>query len=172
MSAVVAAPLAADAPRTAVVLLGTGVVGRALLTLLATPAARSLRLVGVANSKRQHATPDGLLPGDAAGCLARGRDGRENAPLLAALDATGAPRKVVIDATACAIEAGRHAGWLAAGYHVVTANRRSPAVSCPAGAPCRAPRRTAASMGMPPPWGLACRCCPRCAACATVATAC
>ena len=123
MSAVVAAPLAADAPRTAVVLLGTGVVGRALLTLLATPAARSLRLVGVANSKRQHATPDGLLPGDAAGCLARGRDGRENAPLLAALDATGAPRKVVIDATACAIEAGRHAGWLAAGYHVVTANK-------------------------------------------------
>lgn len=123
MSAVVAAPLVDTAPRTAVVLLGTGVVGRALLTLLATPAARSLRLVGAANSKRQHTHADGLVPADVAAFLAKGRDGRENAPLLAALDATGAERKVVIDATACSIEASRHAEWLAAGYHVVTANK-------------------------------------------------
>lgn len=122
MSAVVA-PLAAEAPRTAVVLLGTGVVGRALLTLLATPAAGSLRLVGAANSRRQHVGPDGLRPADVADALARARDGRDNGPLLAALDATGAERKVVIDATACTKEATRHAEWLERGYHVVTANK-------------------------------------------------
>jgi aspartokinase/homoserine dehydrogenase 1 len=123
MSAVVAAPLAAAPPRTAVVLLGTGVVGRALLTLLATPAARSLRLVGAANSRRQHAFSGGVVPAEVADRLGKGRDGRENGSLLAALDETGAERKVVIDATACAIEASRHAEWLAAGYHVVTANK-------------------------------------------------
>jgi homoserine dehydrogenase len=36
----------------ALVLLGTGVVGSALLRLLATPSAASVRLVGVANSTR------------------------------------------------------------------------------------------------------------------------
>ena len=123
MNAVAITPASDVAPRTAVVLLGTGVVGRALLTLLATPAARSLRLVGAANSRRQHAHEGGLVPGQVADVLAKGRDGRENAPLLAALDASGAARKVVIDATASDVEASRHAEWLAAGYHVVTANK-------------------------------------------------
>lgn len=119
----IAAPLADATPRTAIVLLGTGVVGRAFLTLLGTPAAHSLRLVGAANSKRQHVLTDGVTPGEIAERLSKGRDGRDNAPLLAALDAAGATKKVVIDATACATEAGRHADWLAAGYHVVTANK-------------------------------------------------
>ncbi|KJV28726.1 homoserine dehydrogenase [Luteibacter yeojuensis] len=119
----VAASLAPEAPRTAVVLLGTGVVGRALLTLLGTPAAGSLRLVGAANSRRQHVFADGLRPADVPDALAKARDGRDNAPLLAALDATGAGRKVVIDATACTKEATRHAEWLERGYHVVTANK-------------------------------------------------
>lgn len=122
MSAVVA-PLQAETPHTAVVLLGTGVVGRALLTLLATPAASSLRLVGAANSRRQHVLADGLRPADVADALAKARDGRDNGPLLAALDATGATRKVLIDATACTKEATRHAEWLERGYHVVTANK-------------------------------------------------
>ncbi|MDF3982275.1 homoserine dehydrogenase [Luteibacter sp. PPL201] len=118
--------LATDAvspPRTAAVLLGTGVVGRALLALLSTGAARDIRLVGAANSKRQHAQPDGLTPVDVVQRLAAHRDGRDNAALLAALDDSGASCKVVVDATACAKEAGRHAEWLAAGYHVVTANK-------------------------------------------------
>jgi homoserine dehydrogenase len=123
MSAVVVAPLAEAVPRTAVVLLGTGVVGRALLTLLATPAAQSLRLVGAANSKRQHLLAQGLSPGDIVERLARGSGDRDDAPLLAALDESGATRKVVIDATACAVEASRHPEWLEAGYHVVTANK-------------------------------------------------
>jgi len=122
MSAVVA-PLAPAAPHTAVVLLGTGVVGRALLTLLATPAANTLRLVGAANSRRQHVLAEGLRPVEVADALAKARDGRDNGPLLAALDATGAERKVVIDATACTKEATRHAEWLERGYHVVTANK-------------------------------------------------
>jgi len=123
MNAVAISPASDTAPQTAVVLLGTGVVGRALLTLLGTPAARSLRLVGAANSKRQHVFPDGVSPADVPERLARGRDQRDDAPLLAALDASGATRKVVIDATACAVEASRHPDWLAAGYHVVTANK-------------------------------------------------
>lgn len=123
MSAVAFAPRVDTAPRSALVLLGTGVVGRALLTLLGTPAAASLRLVGAANSKRQHVLPDGAVPGDAVECLARSREGRDNGPLLAALDAAGAAHKIVVDATACTVEAGRHADWLAAGYHVVTANK-------------------------------------------------
>lgn len=122
MSAVLA-PHNQTAPRAAVVLLGTGVVGQALLTLLATPAARDLRLVGAANSRRQHVLSDGLKPADVSAALAKGRDGRDNGPLLDALSTSGAARKVVIDATACAIEASRHADWLAAGYHVVTANK-------------------------------------------------
>lgn len=123
MSAVVAVPAAPAAPRTAAVLLGTGVVGRALLELLASNAARDIRLVGAANSKRQHASSEGVLPAEVAQRLAAHRDGRDNAALLAELDRSGAARKVVIDATACAVEASRHAEWLAAGYHVVTANK-------------------------------------------------
>jgi len=116
-------PAGAKAAHAAVVLLGTGVVGRALLTLLATPAARSLRLVGAANSRGQLAQGEGLVPASVPDLLASASGGRENNRLLAALDASGAPRKVVIDATASATEAGRHAEWLAAGYHVVTANK-------------------------------------------------
>jgi aspartokinase/homoserine dehydrogenase 1 len=122
MNAVVA-PLSTEVPCTAVVLLGTGVVGRALLTLLATPSANTLRLVGAANSRRQHVLAGGLRPADVADALAKARDGRDNGPLLAALDESGAQRKVLIDATACTKEASRHAEWLSRGYHVVTANK-------------------------------------------------
>lgn len=123
MSAVAISPASSAVPGAAVVLLGTGVVGRAFLTLLGTSAASSLRLVGAANSRRQHAAAEGLVPSTIAEALARQREGRDNAHLLAALDASGARQKVVIDATACPHEATRHADWLARGYHVVTANK-------------------------------------------------
>jgi len=51
---------------------------------------------------------------------------RNNALLLAALDASGASgasARVIVDATASAPLAARHAEWLARGYHVVTANK-------------------------------------------------
>ncbi|TCV95700.1 homoserine dehydrogenase [Luteibacter rhizovicinus] len=123
MNAVAVAPAETIVPHTAVVLLGTGVVGRALLHLLDTPAARSLRLVGAANSRRQHVLAAGLKGSAVAEELKRSPEGRDNRPLLAALDASGAVRKVVVDATACANEARRHTDWLEAGYHVVTANK-------------------------------------------------
>ncbi|MCC7255026.1 MAG: homoserine dehydrogenase [Dokdonella sp.] len=114
------APAVAD---TALVLLGTGVVGGALLKLLATPSAERLYLVGAANSRRQIANARGIVPAQVVAQLGQAEPGRDDASLLAALNASGAARRVIIDATASADEAGRHADWLAAGYHVVSANK-------------------------------------------------
>ena len=107
----------------ALVLLGTGVVGGALLRLLATPAAARLRLVGVANSTRQFAQAAGIAHEIGAAALAYAEAGRDDDALLAALDASGAARRVIVDATASIETASRHADWLAAGYDVVTANK-------------------------------------------------
>lgn len=106
-----------------VVLLGTGVVGGALLKLFDTPAAVSLRLVGVANSSRQQTDPAQLRRRDLREHLKNRGDLRDNAALLGALDASDAPLKVIVDATACATLAACHPDWLARGYHVVTANK-------------------------------------------------
>ncbi len=106
----------------ALVLLGTGGVGGALLRLFGTPAAAGLQLVGVANSQRQSVQPRGLAPAQAPLRLAAGT-ARDDAALLAALDASGASQRVVVDATASVALAGRHAHWLRAGYHVVSANK-------------------------------------------------
>jgi len=111
------------APAIAVVLLGTGVVGGALLKLLNTPAAASLRLVGAANSRHQQTDPRHLANRGLREQLNREGDLRDNAGLFAALDASGAAAKVIIDASASAALAARHAEWLARGYHVVTANK-------------------------------------------------
>jgi len=108
---------------TAVVLLGTGVVGGALLQLLTTPAATDLYLVGAANSRRQIANARGLVPAQVRSALTASTLTRDDAALLAALQSSGASRRVVVDATASAAEAQRHAAWLAAGYHVVSANK-------------------------------------------------
>jgi aspartokinase/homoserine dehydrogenase 1 len=107
----------------AVVLLGTGVVGGALLKLLNTPAAASLRLVGVANSRRQQTDLEQLASRQIREQLNNHGDVRDNALLLAALDHSGAGAKVIVDATASAPLASRHAEWLSRGYHVVTANK-------------------------------------------------
>ncbi|MGB3382672.1 MAG: homoserine dehydrogenase [Rhodanobacter sp.] len=113
----------AAASTTAIVLLGTGVVGGALLKLLNTDAARSLRLVGAANSRRQQTDPDRLARRGLREQLNQHGAPRDNASLLAALDASEAATKVIVDATASATLAARHAEWLAHGYHVVTANK-------------------------------------------------
>ncbi|TPG11243.1 homoserine dehydrogenase [Rhodanobacter glycinis] len=119
----VAPAKASGAPTIAVVLLGTGVVGGALLKLLNTPAAASLRLVGAANSRRQQTDPVSLASRSLREQLNHQGDARDNAGLLAALDAGGAAVRVIVDATASAPLASRHAEWLARGYHVVTANK-------------------------------------------------
>ena len=117
------APASAAAPGTAIVLLGTGVVGGALLKLLCTPAAARIRLVGAANSKRQQTDPAQLASRGLREQLRSQGSPRDNAALLAALDASGAATKVIVDATANASLAARHAEWLERGYHVVTANK-------------------------------------------------
>ena len=114
---------AAVLPAIAIVLLGTGVVGGALLKLLNTPAAASVRLVGAANSRRQQTAAASLASRGLREQLNREGDARDNAALLAALDASAAPVRVIVDATASAALAARHAEWLSRGYHVVTANK-------------------------------------------------
>jgi len=111
-------------PRIAMVLLGTGVVGGALLKLLNTSAAASVRLVGAANSRRQQTDAVNLASRSLREHLnTRQGDLRDDAALLAALDASDATAKVVVDATASVALASCHAQWLARGYHVVTANK-------------------------------------------------
>ncbi|MEO6926190.1 MAG: homoserine dehydrogenase [Rhodanobacter sp.] len=110
-------------PAIAIVLLGTGVVGGALLKLLNTSAADSLRLVGAANSRRQQIDPSQLAQRNLREQLNRHGDPRDNARLLAALDGSGSAVKVLVDASASAVLASHHAEWLARGYHVVTANK-------------------------------------------------
>lgn len=106
-----------------VALFGTGLVGSALLALLATPSAAPLRLLGVANSRCQHlapATADGEpWPRPTAGA----GEPRDDAALLAALDAGDARVKAIVDATASEAVAALHPQWLARGYKVVTANK-------------------------------------------------
>jgi aspartokinase/homoserine dehydrogenase 1 len=115
----------------AAVLLGTGVVGRTLLRLLATPAGAGVRLVGVANSTRQLVDASGLRGDHVVASLAVRDRFRCNDALLAALDASGASRRVVIDATASEETASRHAEWLVQGYDVVTANKTAAAAATP-----------------------------------------
>ncbi len=127
MNAVVA-PLATvvepvRAPDIAMVLLGTGVVGGAWLRLLDTPAGERLRLVGAANSRWQQTDPAALADRRVREHLDRGGERRDDAALLAALDASGAAIRVIVDATASDALAATHAAWLARGYHVVTANK-------------------------------------------------
>ncbi|MGH8171992.1 MAG: homoserine dehydrogenase, partial [Rhodanobacteraceae bacterium] len=113
----------------ALVLLGNGVVGGALLHLLTTPAAAGVRLVGVANSSRQIADARGIGAESIVSTLAQAPRWRNDDELLAALDATSATRRVIVDATASAETAARHAQWLLAGYDVVTANKDAAAGS-------------------------------------------
>jgi len=114
---------AGTAPTIAIVLLGTGVVGGALLKLLNTPAAASVRLVGAANSRRQQTDLSHLANRSLRELLNSQGDARNDAILLEVLDASSATVKVIVDATASVSLASRHAEWLARGYHVVTANK-------------------------------------------------
>lgn len=111
------------APNIAVVLLGTGVVGGAFLKLLNTPAAAMLRLLGAANSRRQQTDSAKLAERSLCEQLKSTGAPRDDAALLAGLDASDAAIKVIVDATASVALAARHAEWLDRGYHVVTANK-------------------------------------------------
>lgn len=107
---------------TRLALLGTGTVGSALLQRLAalqSCAGRQPCLVHLANSRRQLACPGGL-GGAGTSALAGGSRSRlaDVAPGL-----RGDGLRVLVDATASEEVADWHAGWLAQGIHVVTANK-------------------------------------------------
>ncbi len=110
-------------PDVAVVLLGAGKVGGAFLQLLRTQAGANLRLVGVANSRRQQTRPEALAVRRLRERLDAAGEARDDKALLQALHASDAPRKVIIDATASCDLAACHPEWLARGCHVVTANK-------------------------------------------------
>jgi len=106
-----------------VALLGTGTVGSAVWSRLAswadTPLGGRLSLVHVANSRFAISNRNGI-PADTRELLLR------NAPRASSLDAVadalpGTGIRIVIDATASEAVAERHAQWLAGGIHVVTA---------------------------------------------------
>lgn len=97
-----------------IALLGTGTVGSAVLARLARLQSRepALQLVAVANTRS-------VQPGSGArqARVDAGGDHAEAAVRALGLQGT----RIVIDATASDALAGRHAHWLAAGIHVVTA---------------------------------------------------
>ncbi|WP_257385930.1 homoserine dehydrogenase [Tahibacter caeni] len=119
----IAPALRSAAAGTAIVVLGTGLVGGALLRLLDETAARRrpLRLVGVANTRHGLFDTAGIAPP-----LLERLDAAPRADLdavAATLWATDARERIVIDATPAAVVAQRHARWLGQGLHVVTANK-------------------------------------------------
>ena len=112
-------------PIANVALLGSGTVGLAVLRRLAewrdVPRGRQLRLVYAANTRLALRNPAGLDPLDCArllpGASRNGVEGQGD-PLLA-LGKDGI--RILIDATADAGTASRHAACLSAGIHVATA---------------------------------------------------
>ncbi|HEY6544498.1 MAG TPA: homoserine dehydrogenase [Dokdonella sp.] len=108
---------------TAIALLGVGGVGTALLRRLATPEAAGLRLVALADSRRQWSDAAGIDPRGAWRDLEARGVPRAARDATCALARSGARRCVVVDATADEGVAACHAEWLAAGCHVVSANK-------------------------------------------------
>ncbi len=122
-----APPLQPSLPATALVVLGTGQVGRALLERIGTGALAGVRLVAVANSRTAWADDRGLqLPQirrDLARCPRVPGAGPARFDPDTLLPEAGRGTGVVVDATASDGIAARHAGWLRRGWHVVTANK-------------------------------------------------
>ena len=107
-----------------IALLGSGTVGQAVLHRLAawqgSPIGDRLRLVYAANTRLTLHDPDGLCPTRCASLLPEApRQGIPNGDPVAALGKDGI--RILIDATADAGTASRHAAALAAGVHVATA---------------------------------------------------
>ena len=119
------ARLCTVAPGAAVAVVGTGLVGGTLLRRLEAdlPAGRPLRLVAVANSRATLVDGAGIDPAQALARLADDGAPADLDAVAAALAYSDAPYKVIIDATPAESVAERHAAWLAAGIHVVSANK-------------------------------------------------
>lgn len=112
-----------------VVLLGHGVVGRELVAQLRAQAATlaeqlgvSLRLVGVADSRRQVFDARGLSLDDVGGLLARATEARDLSSLVARVRHLPVP--VLVDCTAADGMEAVYTEAFAAGVHVVAANKK------------------------------------------------
>ncbi len=114
--------------RAHVVVVGAGRLGRRVLDLLASESPRlcdaglNLRLVGVVDSRHLLWDDAGLAHTDLADAPAGTLD-----DLTERLQTARLERLVVVDATASAAVAARHADWLAAGVAVVTPNKAAAA---------------------------------------------
>ncbi|HEY3521090.1 MAG TPA: homoserine dehydrogenase [Rhodanobacteraceae bacterium] len=117
------APTRISTSRIGVVLLGTGAVGKALQQQWGSASRAGVALIGVANSGKQCASSGGLGSVAARTHLDTNGRARDDAALLTALDESGCSRRAIIDATASSGIAAKHAGWLGAGYDVITANK-------------------------------------------------
>lgn len=113
----------ATPPRAGVVLLGTGAVGHVLLQQLGPASRAGIALLGVANSRKQASSQNGLSVANARARLDCDGEARNDHALLSALRGFPCDRRVIIDATASVGVAANHAEWLRAGYDVVTANK-------------------------------------------------
>ncbi|HJU25156.1 MAG TPA: homoserine dehydrogenase [Rhodanobacteraceae bacterium] len=110
-------------PRVGVLQFGTGAVGSALLQQLDAAENADIALIGIANSRRQYAVPEESNVAIARARLDAKGQPRDDSLLLAALDESNCERRAIIDATASPQVAAKHAGWLRAGYDVITANK-------------------------------------------------
>ena len=115
-------------PQVAVVVLGVGQVGGALLQLLGSVYGAPLRLCGIADSSRQWLDADGLETqalhaATARAALHRYGSARDDAALLHALERQPLAQRVIVDCSADAALAARHVQWLVRGVHVISANK-------------------------------------------------
>ena len=113
-------------------LVGPGLVGKAFLAQLAeqAPVLRAtlridLRLRAVANSKHMVLSETGMTPGEALAALDASTALVDFAALAAHVHAPHLPHAVIVDASASEHVANQYAGWLDAGVHVVTPNKRA-----------------------------------------------
>ncbi len=112
-------------------LVGPGKVGQTLLAQIAAGAERlrrdagiDLRVTGIASSRLQCLSERGLDPLRWREDLAAGQPTDLDA-FAAHVHAPHLPHAVIIDCSASGAVADRYAGWLAAGIHVVTANKQA-----------------------------------------------
>lgn len=111
----------AQRARFAIVVLGTGTVGKALLRLLSAQL-WPMEVLGIANSRTMHIGADALRRCDwSQGVL--GGEATDLDRLTGMLADESSLSPVVVDLTASPAVAGRHLAWLRRGWRVVTANK-------------------------------------------------
>jgi aspartokinase/homoserine dehydrogenase 1 len=112
-------------------LLGAGTVGRQLLQQIERQRTAlldrkvDLRLCGIANSRRMALAPEGLAIPQALDELQRSAEPTDLNALIASVQARRPTQPVLVDCTSSDELAAAYPRLLAAGFHVVTANKRA-----------------------------------------------